>query len=411
MKVRVGGASPPRPHAEAPLARRTAIVAFAFFFAAAVDLAVEGVTLATLQRAFPLYALGGFGTLIFGTSRLLIAGMAGRDAVGGALTGLGVTALSALGAAGLFAFRDGSPGVLVASATLWALAALGHVVVTLLTVRRPPVRAPIRDTLSGPHVPIRLLEAGALLYALASAALVPLAYAGVVAMASALHVVLVGFVIVTIMGVAAHILPRFTHVAAPRALLMALPLFALAGPGLVAAGLGGPRALLRVGALVEGVAFALFGAMVVWMLARGKRPRPHHALYALAPAAIAVGGLLALAFAVGGAQAGRLATHGLLNSFGFVGLFVLAASTDLYGPALQAGAKPAKLHAAVALALTSLGLGTAAVGSWTAQDAATRAGMALYAAAIGWQLAGIVASHRRAGRVLARFVQDRSQKH
>lgn len=405
VRVTLGGAKPPRSHGEAAHARRTAIVAFAFFLAAALHLAVEGVGIASLQQAFPLYALGGFGILIFGTARLLLAGMAGRDVAGGARSALVVVGLAAVGAAGLYLAADARRALAVAAALAWGIAALGHVIVMLVTARRRAVRPAVVDENAAPGTrpPVRALEAGSLAYAAASALALPLAFAGALSVAAALHVVLVGFVIVTIMAVALHILPRFTHARVPAPLAWALAPLALAGPALMAAGLGGWRAALAPGAAVEGLAFALFGVIVASLFARSRRLRPHHAAYLGAPIAVGVGGLLALAFAWRGAFAGQLAVHGLLNVFGFAGLMVFAASTDLYAPALEAGAAPAKRHAAVAALSALAGLVVAAAGAWMGRDLWARAGMAAYAAAVAWQLAGIVAAHRRAGRVVARF--------
>lgn len=399
----VGGT--PRPQPEAPLARRTAIVSFAFFVAAALALVVVGVDLGTLQRTFPLYALGGFSLLIFGTSRLLIAGMAGRDIVGGTASAVATVVPAAIGAAGLFLAEDAPQGVRVGLAALWGVGALGHFVTILMTVRRPATRPPVLDPTATPRsrVPIRILEAASLLYALASAVLVPLALAGRFTVAGAVHVVLVGFVITTIMGTAAHILPRFTRVRVPVPLLYALVPFALVGPVLMAAGLDRWPGLRAAGAVVEGVAFVVFGYLVVYSLARAQRFRLPNVAYAAAPAAIAAGGLVALVFATTGEYGERLAAHGLLNVYGFVGLFVMAASTDLYGPALAPGAAPAKRHALVGMALTMAGLVVAGTGSWLDAQPVARSGMLAYAAGVLWQLVGIVASHRRAGRVVSRL--------
>lgn len=400
-RVAIGPAAP-RPHLEAPLARRTALVAISFFLASAIHLAVFGLDVAQLQRAFPLYALGGFSILIFGTSRLLIAGMAGRDILGGARTSLATVALASVGAVALYATRD---RLAIAAASLWSLAALLHAAVILASARRAPSRTPIADptATTGSRAPIRILEAGSLAYAVASAVALPLASAGLLSRASAIHLVLVGFVIVTIMSVVPHILPRFTRVRTPVALLWLVAPLALAGPALMALGLDRWRALLPVGAVVEGLAFATFGAMVVSMLARSPLRRASQLGYAAAPLAIAVGGLIALAFAVRGALAGQLATHGLLNVYGFVGLVVVAASTDLYGPALGPGAKPAKRHAALAVGALLAALAITAVGAWLDLRDVARVGMLVYAAAIAWQLVGLASSHWRAERVVSRL--------
>lgn len=393
----------PRPHAEAPLARRTAIVALAFLAASALHVAWRGVDLAQLHRAFPLYALGGFGILIFGTTRLLIAGMAGRDVAGGAATSLVTTTLAALGA--LLAYVV-PPGRLAALAVLpWSLAALAHVATIMATVRRAPSRPAILDPRADPriHPALRALEAASLGYAALSAVLLPLAAMGRVAPSTAIHVTLVGFVIVTIMGTAAHVLPRFTQGRIPPVLLFALTPFAIAGPLLTALGAGEARGLLRAGAVVEGVAFVLFGVIVARLLFALRTRRPHHFAYLAAPLAIGVGGVLALAYAWSPPLARLLATHGLLNVYGFAGLVVIGASTDLYGPAMRPGAAPAKAHSALAAALTLFGLVVAGTSAALSAPDAARAGMALYAGGVAWQLAGLIATHRRAQRVVSRL--------
>lgn len=397
------GPAAPRPHLEAPLARRTAIVAISFFLASALHLALRGPDLPQLQRAFPLYALGGFSILIFGTSRLLIAGMAGRDIVGGARTSIATVVLASVGALGLYAAPAHPLAPLAAS--VWSLAALLHVMVIVASARRAPTRTPIADPTATQlsRAPIRVLETGSLAYAVASAIALPLGYAGLLSLASALHVVLVGFVIVTIMSVVPHILPRFTRVPVSVAPLWILGPLALAGPAFMALGLDRWRAALPAGAVLEGLAFATFGVLVVAMLARSRLRRASQLGYAAAPLAIGVGGILALAFAVHGAFAGQLATHGLLNVYGFVGLVVIAASTDLYGPALGPGAKPAKRHAALAVGTLLAALAVAAAGAGLGQLDVARAGMLAYAAGIAWQLAGLASAHWRAERVVARL--------
>lgn len=404
--ITLGPRAPPAPHAEAPLARRTAIVAFVFLAAASLHLAVEGVTLASLQRTFPLYALGGLATLIFGTSRLLIAGMAGRDAAGGRASAISTATLSAVGAAALYLAQDASLAARVGSSMVWSAGALTHVIVTIVTVNRPPTRPPITDpTLTeASRIPLRILEVGSLLYAAASAVLLPIAYADIVTRASAIHLVLVGFISTTIMSVASHILPRFTRARIPTTVLVALPPFALAGPALMALGLDARPALIPWGGLVEGGAFVIFAAATLTPIVRAHRlARPPNLAYAAAPILIGAGGLLALLFALRGSFADQLATHGLLAVFGFVGLVVVAASTDLYAPALDAGAAPARRHAILSIVSVTSALALAAVGTWTHTPPLARAGMLLYALAILWQLSGIAASHRRAERVVARF--------
>jgi len=399
------GPRPPRPHGEAARARRTAIVAFAFFLAAAVFLAWQGIDLASLRRAFPLYALGGFGVLIFGTMRLLIAGMAGREMVGGAASSGFTVGAAAIGAIGVFALARFESELAFWPSLLWSAAAISHAVVTVWTMRRPPSRRVILDEAApwATRAPLDALALGGVVYALISATLVPASYLGHVRSAAAIHVVLVGFVIVTIMAVALHILPRFTAVAIPRTATWLLAPPALVGPMWVAMGLDHHANWLLTGAWVEGAAFVVFGATVAWSLVRSRRLRWHHLGYAGAPLAIGIGGVIALAFVSDGRWAAQLALHGLLNVFGFVGLFVFAASTDLFAPALRPGAAPAKQHARLAAAAALTGLIVAAIGAGRGDASLARAGMGAYALAVAWQLAGIVSAHRRAGRVLTRL--------
>jgi len=383
-------------------------VALLFFLAATVDLAWEGVSTVSLQRAFPLYALGGFSILIFGTSRLLIAGMAGRDIAGGSASSASVVILAAVGSIGAFFAPPDFPEWRLVFALAWSLAAVGHTLVTVLTVRRPPVRPPIQSE-AGPaqRFTIRILEAVSLLYALAAAVMLPLAAVGSISLASSVHVVLVGFVVVTIMSVASHILPRFTRAQPSAWAMVPLGPLALVGPGLMAAGLDRWRGLLPLGALLEGLAFLIFGIAVVHMLVRANRVRLTLLPYALAPVLIGIGGSLALVFALWSQAGDQLATHGFLNTFGFVGLMVLGASTDLYAPAMTTGSASARRHLAVVLTLALSGLLIGGLALATHHETAARAGVAVFALGIAWQLVGVIASHKRADRVVSRLTRKR----
>jgi hypothetical protein len=392
-----------RPLSEPQRARPTAIVALAFLAASALDLAVEGVSLPALRHAFPFYALGGFGLLIFGTSRLLVAGMAGRDVAGGRASSVLVAWLAAVGAAGPFL----APRLAWPLACAWSLAALAHAVVTVETAARPPSRRPLDAPAAVGGASARIghaaLDAGSVAYAFASAIAVPLAFAGRVPLPSAIHLVLLGFVVVTVMGVAARILPRFTRTTLNGAVLLTLAPFALAGPALMTLGLAGRTDLLEAGGAIEAVAFALFAARVVPLLARGGRARLRDAPYALALLAVALGGSLGLAAAwrVRGASA-WLAVHGALNAYGFVGLFVLGASAALYAPAFRAGARAARAQERSVLAAALGGLIAAAAGAAAGNDALARLGMLALSLALLAQLAGLAATHRRAARALRR---------
>lgn len=390
---------PPRPLGEPRTARFHLLTAMAFFAAGAAFLAWRGVDAASLQASVALLGMGGFAVLILGTMRLLIAGMAGRDVVGAGGPALGLLALAAAGALGAFVVGAWW------AALPWSLAMAGHAVVVLLTVRRPAVRPVIgsEDADRATRITVYVLEFASLVYALASAVLVPAALAGRIGRAVAIHVLLVGFVVTTIFTVGTRILPRFANTRLPAWPARLLVPCGVAGPALVAYGLAGaPRALLA-GALLEGAAFACFVVAAATMLARASRMRPTFLPYAGALLAVALGGSLALEFALGRITPETLAAHALLNTLGFVGLVVLGASTDLYAPALAAGREPARWHARVVFGFVLAGLAVGAAGAFVAQPLAARAGLALYALGLVVHLAGAVASHRRADRVLTRF--------
>lgn len=385
------------------------VVALAFFLAGVVHLAWVGATPASLQRASMLVALGGFVPLIFGTSRLLLAGMAGRAIAGPKPLGFVVLALACMGALAAFAAPSLPRRVAIAGSVLWGIATLAHVVTMVATVKRHPIRPPVKAPEE--HRWVRRLRRpvglASLAYAAVAAVLVPLSFTGRVAPAAALHVLLVGFVTTTVVAVGLRIVPLFTRRAVPVALLAPLVTAAVVGPALVARGLGGGggggRGALLAGLVAQGIALALFVVIVAWLLVRARKTRVTFVGYGAGCVAIGVGGGIAVGFPLGGASVALYSVHGVLNLLGFVGMFVLAASTDLYAPSLKTGARPALLHARLVLTLAIVGVAGAAVAILAGRQDAARLALAVYAAAVALQLAGAFSAHRRAGRILTRL--------
>lgn len=392
---------PPAPLDEPRVARLHLVVAFACVLAGVALLLREGVGALSLQRAFAPFAMGGATVLIVGTTRLLLSGMAGRRIAGPRALAYAILAATPLAAIGTLV-----PAIALGCGVAWAAAVLAHATILVLTIRRAPERPPVAPLADEPKVRalLRPLVAGAIAYAALSAWLLPASYAGRAPRAAAVHSLLVGFVATTIMAVALQILPRFTGRGVPRLLLAPLAALGALGPGLVLFGLArGAPTWTRAGALVEGAAALLFTIAVARMIARRTRARPSFVGYAAGVVAILTAGALAYAYLWGYGAGDRVSAHGALNLLGFVGLFMLAASLDLYAPAFAAGRAPAIAHAWTVLGLAIAGAALASVGAYLGADPLTKLGLVAYGAAAIVHLVATILTHRRAGKVLTRF--------
>ncbi len=380
-------------HDPARLGRTSLVIALAYLAVGSLLLAHRGPTLATLQTVGLLLALGAFSPLIFGTARMLLAGLARRPLAGTPTQATAILAALTLGAAAPL-LPPGGPAAALAS--LWALGMAGHVLLTLRTVR-----APRRDTASRNPEDVRRdrlvgpLHGAALLHGALGAVLLPFALLGTVATAPVLHLILLGFVTLTVFGVAAHILPRFTDAHYPYpALLVGAPTASL-GPLLVAAGLLWSTQLLVLGAALAatGLLSLALGALV--LLARAERRRSTLLAYGAGAASIVTGALLGSLLASGYAWPRILPLHATLNLLGFVGLFVLGASADLYAPSILRGRDPLLWHTRTVLAAAIAGLLVAATAIVLNLPQLARGGYVLYAGAVTLHLAGAIMTHVR----------------
>lgn len=334
-----------------------------------------------LQAAFPI-ALGGFVVLIVGTSRMLLAGTVRIDVAGqslGWLPGL----LSAVGSLGLyvgFAFRA---HWLTPSAIVWGLGLGSHVLLVGYSLARAREGVPVEQA------PAAVTVIGALGYGLAAALAVPLVALASFGVFAALHLVLAGFVVLTIAAVAIEVLPRFTGRGLPQAWNGAMAITLALGPMLLAEGLmaSGPR--LQAGAVVEGVGLIMLGAGLLWMVLGSERERVSFDLYALAGVSVLVGTGVGASMALGWLSYAHAPWHGAVNLLGFVGMVVLGAAIDLFAPAMSSGADSLDRHNKVLLGLGIVAVAGILLAPVLPSDLVTGA-LAVYLAAIAWHFAGSI---------------------
>lgn len=341
----------------------------------------SGPTIGALVSAFGWIVLGAFTTLIVGTSRMLLAGVLGLRLRGGPMIAFVPATLAILGSVG-FSF----PQRLGMLAWCWGAGLLVHASLVVDALRRGRPGAGRGLTIAGRSPGIGApVMAAALAYALAGALVVPLATTGRLGLPVVVHVVLAGFVVGTILGASLLLLPRFTGRPIPRAFGLLVAALALTGPALIAYGLHASMDVLRIGAVVEALGLGGFAAMTLGMLAASGRARPSFAAYAVAALSILVGLGLGVTFAFDASARSLVPVHAVLNLFGFAGLFVIGASTDLYGPSLRQDPRWF-----VAQSWTTVGLGVAGtlLLALEAAGLGVRGGAVPYGVAVLLHLAG-----------------------
>lgn len=350
--------------------------------AGVLHLAVEGIDYGTVLAAAPLVA-GAFLVLIVGTSRMLLSVWANVELrlhgqlayLPGLLVGSGSVA-AYLALAG--PWPGTRPGVVFFSAGL--LAHLG-LVATALWARRGS------SPMGGG--PVRVLVLAAMGYAVASAVALPAAALGSLGWLPALHLLLPGFIVVTILAVLLESLPRFGGIKLPPWIAWTMGLAGALGPGLVAAGLSRHGSLLAMGAVLEFTALALAGLGLLIMVLRARPWRDTHPLYGLAGISALAAASLGAGMATGHLPAAWAPLHGMVALFGFVGAIVFASSLDLYEPALARGPGALKAQAIAVTVLAGAGLGLLVLGSLTV--ARGNAAMVLYVGAVLFHLVGATA--------------------
>ncbi|MHB8606212.1 MAG: hypothetical protein ACYDCK_13260 [Thermoplasmatota archaeon] len=349
-------------------------------------------TLATVYDALPLVALGAFPVLIAGTSRLLVAGLLGRRVALAAPFSLLPGAFMTVGAVAAAAHAS------TALVALWSLGAAFHLAVMLVTFGRPRGLRALRGRRLD-RAAMRMLDAASLAYLAATAVAAPLATARRVAIPVVAHLALAGFVTLTIVTVATHILPRFTGAAFPPRVLATFTPLVATGPALLAAGVTGDARVFAAGAALEATGLALFAVNVLVMLARSSRPRAAFAGYVLACVSILAGVGLGVLFAFDPPTRAFAPAHGVANAFGFVGGFVFGAAADLYAPAVRRGSRALAVQTLVATTTLALGVATTFAAILAGSPGLARAGMALVALAGCLLFAGAVATVARAHRL------------
>lgn len=312
---------------EAAIAGRHLPLAMGFLLAGIAHLMVQGSTLATLRSASPLIAMGAFVALILGTSRLLIARIGRRRVVGPTWLAAVPITLVAAGSVGSYltlADIHSGAGWL---APLWGAGLALHLALVAATLIGKGDGLPVE---SGAGT-IAIL-AGAATYGLGSAVLLPVAVLGGLDYLAALHLLLPGFVVLTIVAVVVVVLPRFSGTQIPRPVAVLLATTGGLGPGGIALGLAGIPLALPIGASLETVALGTVGVGLLMSVFRASRWRDTHVLYGTSGLSALVGAGLGLAIAFGGSASSWAPVHGLVNLLGFVGGVILAASIDLYAP-------------------------------------------------------------------------------
>ncbi|MHB8587163.1 MAG: hypothetical protein ACYDDF_15155 [Thermoplasmatota archaeon] len=391
----------PPPLDEPARARVHLIVALGIFLGGTIVVAADHGAFGSLLFAIPLLGMGAFSILIFGTTRLLLAGMAGRDVGGPRLASWAILAAAIGGALGASAAAKLPLAWVEPLVALWGVAFVAHFAIVLSTVRAERIRPAIQPK-PDPVVLVlaTVLQTVALLYGIAAAYFLMTSYAQGGASPLAFHLLLVGFVLTTILGVALQILPRFTGVPAKRIPVALVTFGAAPGPAILAIGfssLGGARWLLA-GAAFEGFGVACFIVVAFAFLLRARRWRPSFVAYGVALVAIAVGGTLATVYAAGDASGSVVPLHATLNLFGFVGFFILGASIDLYAPAFSPGARAQTVHAGIVLGFAIVGLVLAVSGLAAFGTTVATVGFTLYAVALAVHLGGAIQSHIRIQR-------------
>lgn len=386
---------------EAAAARLHLTVSLALLLAGTVHLTATGLSRASLLAALPLIAMGGFVTLIVGTTRMLLDGPADRNVAGARRLRWTVLGLLTAGSIGLYLGADPPDAISAVAGTIWGTGLVIHVGIVLVTVRRPRRGS---ATVDGDRTLRRWLgglDAIALLYALAAAALVPMAWTGQVPRAMAVHVLLLGFVTLTIVGVVGHVLPRFTHVALPkRVFLPALGPLAV-GPALVALEIVWAPDLLFVGAAVEAAGLVPIGVAVLWMLSKAERWRAPLAGVAAGVFFLLVGVGLGVLFAIDPSIRRLVPLHGAINVLGFVGLFIIGFAAKLYAPSIVAHPDRFKRQALVSMACAVVGVGLMIVSFPLQAGILVRIGLGLFAFSCALHLAGSVPTYLRAARPIS----------
>lgn len=362
-------------------------VALGLLTLGSLQLAVQGVSFATVLHAAVPIGLGSFVVLIVGTSRMLLSGTIGLDVAGSTVWWVPLGLLT-VGTLGLWPVVPWDSTWRAVAGIAWGLGLAIHLSFVAVTLVRGSSHASLEQ-----GAPVKVAGVGATLYGSASAAAVPLAAGGWLAWFPALHLVLAGFIVLTIVAVVLEVLPRFTGQRVPRWLSWPTVVSAVAGPVLLAWGLTGAEPVLHVGAAVELVGLGLLASALLYMIGTSELDRASFLLYGMGALAVLGGALIGSAVAWGVLPSSWIPIHGTINLLGFVGFVVLGATIDLYAPALRPGAASHHRHNRVLIALALFGLvgflALQALGvSWSAYA------LVSYAAAAGLHSAGSVARLR-----------------
>ncbi|MBI4393048.1 MAG: hypothetical protein HY556_04510 [Euryarchaeota archaeon] len=378
---------------QAITARVHLVVSLTFFLAGLLWLVWTGPTLAGLIGSVPLIAMGAFSILIFGTSRLLLAGAGGRRVAGSGFVPFVPLILVSIGSGAAFLSGNGDDRLAGDGVMLWSAGMMVHVGLMGATVRRPRIVGTASQLAQGAGM--RLLHGAALAYGAATIIAIPLAFRGAIALPSAYHLLLAGFVTNTLMSVALSLLPRFTSVHPPPRVVGLIAVPAAVGPVLLALGIVGDPTIFMVGAILEASALILFAWTVFALLVRSTARRPSFVAYGWGALAITAGAALGLLFAIDPPLRAFAPAHAFTNLLGFVGFFMLGASMDMYAPAISIRAARLRGQWVATMVLAIVGLSGSVAGVLLSLDMVARGGLVLYSMALLIHALGAVATLRR----------------
>lgn len=335
--------------------------------------------------------LGSAGSALFVMGPRRIASAAARPLPPTWLWRAAMLSLQLAAALGLAARLADAPWAAPAFAAAVALAAAGYVACIAWSLSRPRLRPRLAPPTASDRA-ARWLDWGSLAY-LAAFAVAVAAQRGTPSPAT-WHLLLAGFVALTLQGCALHLLPRFFHQAPHATLARALVAPSLAGPALLALALD--TRLLPLAGAVEGLGLLLFCAAISRVVAA--KPRALRPLYAGALALVAAGTLAGALMGVAPVLRAYAGTHAALQLSGF-GLLLVAITADYDAPWARLGAAAFLRHArALRWVAPAAAVGLAATALLQLPVAMALAAAAL-AAALGAQAVGFALGlvPRRAG--------------
>lgn len=232
---------------------------------------------------------------------------------------------------------SGPPAVLLVARLLWTVVSFLVPVATLAGLRKPartsgiPAKTCDRVVLPLAVTSVLFLPAAALAWTASVFWVGP----GLGFWVAGIHLYLLGQVVLLIMGVSFHLVPRALADDLPAWLVHPLPPLAIAGALLVPSGmmlLPFPELpFLGLLALPEVAAGMLYASGMALLVARARAPKPAALLFLAAPLFLLLGGGVGLAMAGTGDFAPMVA-HALIGILGFAGIMIMGMAFSMLAP-------------------------------------------------------------------------------